>query len=257
MKIFLTRIASSLCIFTLALGAAGCNGDKTDSALTLRFSALVEGQPLRLGAQRYASPKGSGEFTVEDFKVYISNVALRNSSNGDHYVEEDSYHLIRFGSETNTFDIVLEGTGANEYDSVEFGIGVDPERNLSIESRRDLNPNNQMAWNWDVGYKFVLLEGMFYPRDGGAPIPLVYHVGFSENYKELSFGLSENAERPNTRSTTVLTFNIEVMEMFRNPHAIEFSDLPSVKFDKADAKIFADNYADMIQLQDKFGLEAP
>ncbi len=235
----------------LALGA-GCSGDGAGgpgASVTLRFAAQVDGQPLRLGAQRYTSPTGSGEFGVEDFKMYISNVVLRNSESGNTHVEKDSYHLVRFVGESNNFDFVLEGVDASEYDTVEFAIGVDPVRNLSIESLRDLNPNNQMAWNWDVGYKFVLLEGTFYSQTDVTPIPLVYHVGYSENYKELSFGLNDGERSPNAQSNTTLTFEIEVMEMFRNPRDIDFNVLPSIKFDEGEAKMFADNYADMIRLR--------
>ena len=231
----------------LVLGA-GCSGDGAGApgpSVTLRFAAQVDGQPLRLGAQRYTGPTGSGEFSVEDFKMYISNVVLRNSESGNTHVEKDSYHLFRFVGESNDFDFVLEGVDANDYDSIEFA----PQRNLSIESLGDLNPNNQMAWNWDVGYKFVLLEGMFYPENDTTPIPLIYHVGFSENYKELSFDLNDSEGRPNAQSNTTLIFEIEVMEMFRNPRDIDFNVLPSIKFDEGEAKMFADNYADMIRLQ--------
>lgn len=186
--------------------------------------------------------------------MYISNVVLRNSKNGNAHVEKDSYHLVRFGGESDNFDFVLEGVDAIEYDSIEFAIGVDPVRNLSIENLRDLNPNNQMAWNWDVGYKFVLLEGTFYPQNGVRPIPLVYHVGFSENYKELSFGLNGGGRSPNAQTITTLTFEVEVMEMFRNPQDIDFNVLSSVKFDKSESKMFADNYADMIRLQNASGV---
>lgn len=254
MRNTLTRIVSSCFVSMLALGS-GCGVDDADGpSVTLRFEAQVDGQPLRLGAQRYASPTGSGEFTVEDFKMYISNVVLRNSENGDVHVEKDSYHLVRFGSETDTFDFVLEGVDASKYDSIDFAIGVDPVRNLSIESLRDLNPNNQMAWNWDVGYKFVLLEGTFYPQNGVTPIPLVYHVGFSENYKELSFDLNEGERSSSAETNTTLTFEIEVMEMFRNPEDIDFNVLPSIKFDKSESKMFADNYADMIRLRNESGV---
>jgi hypothetical protein len=236
---------------------AGCNRDGTSeprASVTLRFAAQVDRQPLHLGAQRYTAPTGSGEFTVEDFKMYISNVILRNLETGNAHVEKDSYHLVRFGGESNNFDIVLEGVDASDYDAIDFAIGIDPVRNMSIENLRDLNPNNQMAWNWDVGYKFVLLEGTFYPQNGLTPIPLVYHVGYSENYKELSFGLDEGERNPSAQTNTTLTFEIELMEMFRNPQDIDFNVLPSIKFDQGESKMFADNYADMIRLQNELGV---
>lgn len=249
MKNFLIRITSTCC-FSILILAAGCNKQSIDapvSNVSLRFAAQVDGQPLVIGGQRYPSATGSGAFTVEDFKVYISNIALKNTATGDVYLEEDSYHLLRYANDSAEFEIILAGVEVGDYDTIEMAIGVDPVRNLSIESLRDLNPNNQMAWNWDVGYKFVLLEGMFYPENDAPPIPLVYHVGFSENYKELSFDLKNNS-RLIDRSTSAIDFEVDIMEMFRNPKTIDFNVLPSVKFDKKEAKTFADNYADMIRI---------
>lgn len=249
MKNFLIRIASACCFSILIIGT-GCSKQSEDAPVTnvsLRFAAQVDGQPLVIGGQRYPSATGLGAFTVEDFKMYISNIALKNTATGDVYLEEDSYHLLRFANATATFEIVLAGVEVSDYDTIEMAIGVDPIRNLSIQSLGDLNPNNQMAWNWDVGYKFLLLEGMFYPENDAPPIPLVYHVGFSENYKELSFSLKNNS-RSIDRSTSAIDFEIDILEMFQNPKTIDFNVLPSVKFDKKEAKMFADNYADMIRI---------
>jgi len=64
---------------------------------------------------------------------------------------------------------------------------VDPAANGSVAPVGDLDPNGRMAWSWDVGYKFVLFEGGLVLAD--TQYPLVYHVGFNENYTPLSFGL--------------------------------------------------------------------
>ena len=106
-----------------------------------------------------------------------------------------------------------------------------------------------MAWNWDVGSKFVLFEGTFYPQEGATPVPLVFHVGYSESYRELSFDLSKSGPRPSGQTRSTLTFDVELMELFRNPREIDFNVLPSVKFDEADSKMIADNYANMIDLR--------
>ena len=75
--------------------------------------------------------------------------------------------------------------------SISFGIGVDAAANTSIQSRGDLDPNSQMAWNWKVGYKFVLFEGGMKLNADGVQKPLVYHVGFNENMRRLKFDLTD------------------------------------------------------------------
>jgi hypothetical protein len=39
----------------------------------------------------------------------------------------------------------------------------------------------ESSWTWEVGYKFVLFEGTLVRGNGS--VPLVYHIGFEENYR--------------------------------------------------------------------------
>ena len=100
------------------------------------------------------------------------------------FVEPESYHLVRFDGEEPAFAIVLHDVPRRNYERSEFGIGVDAAANRSLLQRGDLDPNGRMAWNWQVGYKFVLLEGQL--LRGDASDPLVYHIGFDENYRPVS-----------------------------------------------------------------------
>ena len=100
----------------------------------------------------------------------------------------------------------------------------------------------------DVGYIFILFEGGLNRHD--VLSPLVYHVGFSENYRALRFPLSnitannKNSEKPLTR----LVFRVDLMRLFKGVNTIDMGALPSVKFDKDDAKLIADNFQGMITL---------
>ena len=150
--------------------------------LTLRFHPVVGAEPLVANELRYANPGGEGRFEVRDFQFFLSNIRLAGRTGA--YVEPDSYHLVRFDDAEAIYVVTLHDVPPGHYDRIEFGIGVDPAANRSIEPRGDLDPNGRMAWTWDVGYKFVLLEGSLV-RDG-VRTPLVYHVGFDENYKRIS-----------------------------------------------------------------------
>lgn len=111
----------------------------------------------------------------------------------------------------------------------------------SIESRGDLDPNGRMAWSWDVGYKFVLLEGAFV-RDGVRK-PLVYHVGFDENNKRISTVF--DAELLASRDAN-LSFRVDLLKMFTGHATVDMAALSNVKFDRNDAALLARNYAEMI-----------
>jgi hypothetical protein len=207
--------------------------------LSLRFHPFVGEQALQLSEGRYANPGGEGEFTVRDFQFFISNIRLvaENAVFG----EGDSYHLARFDSEDGRYVIKLENVPRDGYERLEFGIGVDPTANGKITSVGDLDPNGRMAWSWDVGYKFVLFEGGL--EQGDRRIPLVYHVGFDENYVQVSVplpaALFEHQE-------ATIDLCADLLHMFTGEQTVDMGALSNVKFDRDDARMLATNYAGMV-----------
>jgi hypothetical protein len=207
--------------------------------LALHFHPFVGSEPLVLNESRYPNPGGEGRFKVRDFQFFLSNIRLVSASGT--YVESDSYHLVRFDGEEPGFVIVLHDVPRRKYERIEFGIGVDAEANRSLKQRGDLDPNGRMAWNWEVGYKFVLFEGAL--LRGVASDPLVYHVGFAENYRPFSTELPR--ELMHTRPAR-LDFRVDVLRLFQSSTNVDMATLPSVKFDRADAARLAGNFAAMI-----------
>lgn len=209
--------------------------------LTLRFHPFVGNEALVLNEARYANPGGEGLFKVRDFQFFLSNIRLL--ADGVEFAEPESYHLVRFDSGPGIHVLVIENLPREGYRRIEFGIGVDPAANGSIAPVGDLDPNGRMAWSWDVGYKFVLFEGGLVLGD--TQYPLVYHVGFNENYTPLSFGLDrsmfENAD-------ATLDFRTDLSQLFKGAHTLDMATLPNVKFDRGDARLLAENYAKMVSM---------
>jgi len=209
--------------------------------LTLRFHPVVGEQALVLDDVRYANRGGEGHFKVRDFQFFVSNIRLVASST--EFVEPESYHLARFDNDEGTYVIVIENVPRAEYRQIEFGIGVDPTANGTIAATGDLDPNGRMAWSWDVGYKFVLFEGGLVLGD--TQYPLVYHVGFDENYKQVSLELDLALfDDPDAR----LELRTDLLQMFNGAQTVDMAALPSVKFDHTDARLLADNYAQMLSV---------
>jgi len=211
------------------------------AAIHLRFTAVVADQELVFNEPLYANPGGEGVFSVRDFLMYLSNIQFVGAAGT--YSVPDSYHLARFDNATNTYDIVIEAVPRDTYSWVILSIGVDEEANTSIAPIGDLDPNGRMAWNWEFGYKFVLLEGSLLVD--GELRPLVYHVGFSENRRTLQFDLRESAL---VWSPEVLEFRVDLMTLFAGNQTVDMQTLSNVKFNKVDAGLLANNYASMISL---------
>lgn len=209
--------------------------------LELRFHPFVGDQALELDQMRYANPGGEGSFKVRDFQFFVSNIRLVSSS--AEFLEAESYHLARFDGDDGTFVISIENIPREDYRRIEFGIGVDPVANGSLASVGALDPNGRMAWNWEVGYKFVLFEGALVASD--IHYPLVYHVGFDENYKQVSFELGEPLFDGLEAN---IDFCTDLLQMFSGAETVDMTGMSNVKFDRTDAKLLADNYAHMVSI---------
>jgi hypothetical protein len=210
-------------------------------SLLLRLHAAVGDETLVLDEARYVNPGGPGSFKIRDFQFFLSNIALVAGST--QYLEPDSYHLVRFDDDDGVYELVLPELPREDYLRLEFGIGVDAAANGSIESVGDLDPNGRMAWSWDVGYKFVLVEGGLVIDD--TQYPLVYHVGFDENYVPLSIELDETLFE---QRNPVLDLRVDLLRMFAGKQTVDMTVLSNVKFDRNDARLLANNYADMVSV---------
>jgi hypothetical protein len=240
----MTRTRAVMLVFAAALSLAVglfIYSSRQPATMHLRFMAVVGDEALVFNEPIYANPGGPGMFSVRDFQMFLSNIQLIGTA--DTYTVPDSYHLARFDNATNSYEILIEGVPRDNYSRVALSIGLDQEANGSLESVGDLDPNGRMAWSWEVGYKFVLVEGSL--LDDGENRPLVYHVGFSENRKILEFDVPESEQ---TWPLEEIVFRVDLMELFTGTKTIDMHALPTVKFDQADAELLANNYASMISL---------
>jgi len=209
--------------------------------LALYFHPFVGPEPLVLNETRYPNPGGEGRFKVRDFQFFLSNIRLTGGT--DVYTEPDSCYLVRFDGAEPAFGIVLHDVPRRDYQRIEFGIGVDAAANKSLAQRGDLDPNGRMAWTWEVGYKFVLFEGTLVRGNGS--VPLVYHVGFEENYRLIA---TELHREPLDSRPARLDFRVDILRLFQGSTTVDMAVLPSVKFDRADAALLARNFAAMVTL---------
>jgi len=234
-----TWVLAALVTLTLAAAAGWWHRSLQPGTLVLRLHATADDEPLVFNQFSYDNPGGDGRFHVRDFQFFVSNIRLV-SEDGVHEPVE-SYYLVRFDNPTVSYEIVLDNVPARDYNQVEFGLGVDAEANGSLRSVGDLDPNGRMAWSWETGYKFILFEGALQLDE--RVIPLVYHVGFDENYTPLSFSRDASVE---PLSTSVIEFSVDVLQMFKGRETIDMATLSSVKFDKDDARLIAGNLTRMI-----------
>jgi len=225
-----THLLISLALVFLLCLVTAC---KKEYTVHISFEVQINGEPMQFG-KPYSSPNGDGSYEVNDFKFYLSNIQLVSGGQHKDFIESDSYHLLTF-PEDNRCTFSITGVPKEEYKGINFSIGVDDEGTFSKGYPGDLDPTNQMAWNWTQGYKFILFEGLYTPGSNDEKIPLVYHVGFSENKKDLVFDLD---------SFTDIRFIVHLNQLFDNPNLIDFHTHPRILFNKEHSAMISENYAE-------------
>lgn len=209
----------------------------------LVLKAETNGKAIVFNEFAYDNPGGTGRFRIQNFRFFVTNIKLKNGETT--FAEPESYHLARFDNPQKSYVIDIPNVPLNGYEKIEFSIGVDTEANGSIKTHGDLDPNSRMAWNWQVGYKFVLFEGTL--SLGNEIAPLVYHIGFNENRREVTFDLPDQIGKFEVSEVSLI---VDVMTLFSGATLVNMKELQTVKFDHVDARMLANNYQNMIQLDD-------
>jgi hypothetical protein len=211
------------------------------------FENQVGGDSLQFD-KTYLTAAGDS-FTVSRFNYYISNIALVSSSS--YFPQPESYFVMRHPAQRN---IDVTSVHSQTYIAVEFIIGVDSARNCSGAQTGGLDPavNKDMYWSWNTGYIFLKLEGKA-PTSPAATKALTYHVGgFKGEYnaiRKVVLDCSANPIIVKDNSTSTVRIRAEVLDMFRGPLELRFSDFNYQMNPGEGAKKFADNYADMFSIK--------
>ena len=213
----------------------GCAANGTENKVLVNVDNHVNGLPLILDTDKYVSPAGD-TFKINSLKYYISNVSLKNAITGKTYTEENSYHLIDLNNNKTSF--TLNNIPKDVYDEITFSIGVDAVANKKTDQVGDLDPNNEMAWDWNTGYKFLVATGKYF--DKGAEKGLVFHVGSDANYKTVTLKFPKGLKLPSVKQQNmVLAANVN--QLFENPNLIDFNQINAV-MGGANAAKLAENY---------------
>lgn len=229
------------------------DADGTGS-LTIKLNLIHDKDSLTYNKQ-YINAL-SQKYIMSDFRFYLSNITLRDTSSSNYYKLKDSYHLIEMIDKADT-SIVLSGLPNTAFTELQFSIGVDNYANYSTDRIGDLDPANGMAWNWDTGYKFMLVEGL-YLVDSIASKGLVYHIGGDANYRTIKFSNKEIFLNQNANQEIV--FNVHVDYIFgdkseiltpedqRRTNFIDFkNDTDQDTMFGPNTQLIADNYAQMFE----------
>ena len=181
----------------------------------------------------------SNSITINKLDYFISNITLRKADGSLGFTEPSSYHLVSLAGNGDA-TINLSTVPAGEYASLECYIGVDNVRNQSLDIIGDINPTNGMAWDWEIGYKFLRLEGGC--SKGALSKPLVWHIGLNENFKKVKINLPQGKVVQNQTQKISVLANVDRL-IVGTEVLLPLVDNNDIMLDKAKAAKVAANYA--------------
>ncbi len=215
-------------------------------SVNLEFANMVGNQPLVFNTGYKVM--GGDSFRVTKFNYYITNVKLIKDDNSI-YSEPNSYHLLEHSNPASTL-INLANVPTGSYKSVSFQLGVDSALNVSGAKPGDLDPINGMFWSWNSGYIMLKFEGSS-PVSTASNKGLVFHVGgfsgVNKVQRTITINLGSTTANVNN-STPKIKVSADAMDLFVAPNAISFATLNTVHMPGTNAKLIADNYANMFSL---------
>ena len=212
--------------------------------LALNFDFVAGNTDLLYTTEVYTNAAGN-DFSVDNFWMYISNIQFMDAEGTVSYSIENSYHLLAEDADLTNTQIMLKELPWTQFKYIQFSIGVDAATNTDISAiAGDLDPAR--AWNWNTGYKFVSLEGDYYPPSGD-PRGLVMHIGLDQNYKTLKFELTEQVQA--AVKDGQMNFKVDIMRLFNGENEIDFEVNNTIKAQVIESGQVANNYENgMIQL---------
>ena len=162
-----------ICIATASFVAMSFSRVATTKNISLHIHHSVAGKDLIFDNTVYKNKAGQ-EYTITNFKYYISNIKLIDEA-GKAHINADSYYLVRH-DDSASMDIELTDIPSGKYKSISFLIGVDSLHNCSGAQSGALDPVNGMFWTWNQGYIFFKLEGKS-PSSKSSGGIYEYHIG--------------------------------------------------------------------------------
>jgi len=237
-----------LILIIVSFSLAGCDNSEEAQAGDVRidFKLMAGNQELVFDDVRYTNEAGN-EFSVNSFWMYVSNITLIGAEGTEDFSLMNDYNLIEGAASVTDLNIALSEVDPGNYASIQFSIGVDEPTNTDISAiAGELDPAR--AWNWNTGYKFVSLEGSFFP-EGEELKGLVMHIGLAQNYKTITRNFTTALSINGGIST--IDLSVDILKMFEGVHTIDFAVNNSIKAQPVESGKIADNYAaGMIELMD-------
>jgi len=164
-------------VLPLLLGAlAACESEDEMTAVTLRFDALVAGEPAACGTAYSGMGTTGTDYTLRDYRLYVHDVRLVTEDgrelpvalDQDGQWQHEDVALLDFeggsgcpaGNPATNPSVRGVVTESGPFTGVRFAVGVPFDLNHTDAAAAPAPLNvTSMFWNWQGGYKFIRIDG--------------------------------------------------------------------------------------------------
>lgn len=173
--------------------------------------------------EKYALLESNDSIVFSNIKFYISDPLIFKNDSLIASLEK-RYHLVDLN---NPESLVLQ-TETENFDKIQFNLGIDKQTNLDGVKGGDLDPLKGMYWTWNTGYINIKIEGAIYSKTDGVKF-FKYHIGGFEPPVNTSqnVSLSKLKNQPifidMDRFLHLIDFNRDLMVLSPGVTAVELS----------------------------------
>jgi hypothetical protein len=218
-----------------------------DVLVKIIFVNNIRGNKLLLNDSLYTNSFAE-KYTITKLRYYITNVSLKNGH--ANVKEKKSYHLIDESKISS--QVINLSVPADDYNSIQFLLGVDSLHNVSGAQTDDLDPTKDMFWTWNSGYVMAKMEGHS-PDSKMVNNKYEFHVGgFSGPYnvlKEIPLNFPGKAIHFVAGKKYKIFISADINTWWQNPHDIRIAEHATITTPGENAKNISDNYANMFHLE--------
>lgn len=202
-----------LLLALLPIAAAG-----PSAPLTLVMEHVLDGQPLQLDSIRYQNTANE-RFSITRLSYLLSDFALITDS-GERHSLRDQVAWIDQGKRRT--ELTLPRVPLGNYQALCFQIGLEESINTrdpaQYPATHPLNANlNDLHWDWQSGYIFLALEGLYRSPNDPSIHGFSYHFARSPNRKQL-----ELPTRIELTGPTTVVIKLELRHLLEGVTALSF-----------------------------------
>ncbi|MFY7847088.1 MbnP family protein [Chryseobacterium gambrini] len=119
--------------------------------------------------------------SISKLKFYVSDICFKKSGKTVFKTPEKSYLI----DSENRWKIDFDKNSTEDFDEIQFNIGIDSLTNVSGAMGGDLDPVNGMYWSWQSGYINFKIEGNS-EKSGAVHKDFQFHIGgYSKPFETL------------------------------------------------------------------------